>query len=163
MSSVAPVVIVTADTPAATRRWRETMRSTCLRVYQPGTKVSEDDLPAVAVHIFDQDIYLSWTVPCFRSQVRKELKRRHEWSEAWLRKNAADEKGCRIHRQARDAVHAACEAGWGIPGTPGDVTWIECTERDVPMSPEFVTDVVPYAIAQKMRKLAAEIRDIETA
>lgn len=151
-----PLIVVTADTPEATRRWRVRLASTGLRVHRPGETADATDLPAIAVHVTSHDAWASWTTPCNRTQVRKELRRRREWSDAWLRRHADDERACRVHRQARDAVHAACEAGWGIPGEPGDLTWVEFTERGEQVDWRDMADAIPVAISRKIKSLAAQ-------
>ncbi|WP_255783787.1 hypothetical protein [Mycobacteroides abscessus] len=84
------LVVVTADTPAATRRWQVRLASTGrVRVHRRGDDVDV----AIAVHITSHDAWLSWAVPCDRTQLRRELRRRRELSDAWLRKNADDERG----------------------------------------------------------------------
>ncbi|WP_100492730.1 hypothetical protein [Mycobacteroides abscessus] len=148
------LVVVTADTPAATRRWQVRLASTGrVRVHRRGDDVDV----AIAVHITSHDAWLSWAVPCDRTQLRRELRRRRELSDAWLRKNADDERGCRIHRQARDAVYAACEAGWGIPGKPGDLTWIEFNDRSEPVDWRDMADIIPAALEEKLKKFVKEL------
>lgn len=148
-----PLVVVTADTPEATRRWQVRLASTGrVRVHRRG---GDGDV-AIAVHVTDHDAWMSWAVPCDRTQVRRELNRRRELSDAWLRKHADDERGCRIHRQARDAVYAACEAGWGIPGSPGDLTWLEIKDRSEPMDWRDMADIIPAVINEKLKKFVRE-------
>lgn len=154
---LAPLIVVTADTPEATRRWQVRLASTGrVRVHRRG----ETGDAAIAVHVSSHDVWMSWAIPCNRTQVRKELRRRREWSDAWLRRHADDERGCRIHRQARDAVHAACEAGWGIPGSPGDLTWLEFEQRSEPVDWRDVADIIPTVMAEKIRsQILEEIAD----
>lgn len=149
-----PLVVVTADTPAATRRWQVRLASTGrVRVHRRG----DDGDVAIAVHITSHDAWMSWAVPCDRTQVRRELNRRRELSDAWLRRHADDERGCRIHRQARDAVYAACEAGWGIPGSPGDLTWFEFNDRSEPVDWRDMADAIPAVLDEKLKKFVAEL------
>ncbi|WP_255783788.1 hypothetical protein [Mycobacteroides abscessus] len=65
--------------------------------------------------------------------------------------------GSRIHRQARDAVYAACEAGWGIPGKPGDLTWIEFNDRSEPVDWRDMADIIPAALEEKLKKFVKEL------
>ncbi|MBE5469557.1 hypothetical protein [Mycobacteroides abscessus] len=150
---LAPLIVVTADTPEATRRWQVRLASTGrVRVHRPG----DPGDAAIAVHMSSHDVWMSWAIPCNRTQVRKELRRRRQWSDAWLRRHADDERGCRIHRQARDAVTAACEAGWGIPGSPGDLTWLEFEQRSEPVDWRDMADIIPTVMAEKIRSQIAE-------
>lgn len=143
-----PLVIVTANTPEATRRWRTLLASAGVRVHRPGGPVESDDLPAIAVHIDGHLALLHRVLPADRTRVRKELRRRVTFSDAWLRKNSDDVKGCAMHRAARDAAMNACEAGWGIPGEPADVSWIEAEDRDRPVDAEYMAAAVRTAIAR---------------
>ncbi|TXI59720.1 hypothetical protein [Mycolicibacterium mageritense] len=148
-----PLVVVTASTPESTKRWRTMLASEGVRVHRPGESVDPADVPAIAVHIDSHLALLHRAVPDDRTRMRKELRRRIPFSDAWLRKHADDAEGCMKHRACRDAAINACEAGWGIPGEPADLSWVEDQDPDQPVAPEFMAAAVCRSISLAAARL----------
>jgi len=138
----APLVVVTAATPERTRRWHVLVASTGLRVHRRGDDIDAADLPIIAVYIDDHDAWLSWAEPCDRTDVRRRLRLARRRSEQWLSSTGRQADDVAKHRAWDAALTTLCDAGFGVPGSPGDAGWVEIRDRDELVDWRMMADAV---------------------
>lgn len=124
-------IVVTAPTPQLCRRWQVLLASTGMRVYRPGESYAMHELPAIAVHIEPHDVWMSWALPDDpRPEVLEMAIKCRATAEAWrARREAPEWNSERIAAWDR-WFGTLRDMGFHVPGGPGDVGWLEFSERD---------------------------------
>lgn len=142
-----PPLVVTAWSTEQTRRWPVLLASVGLRIARPGEELRGADLPALHVHIEPHDAWLSWIRPAGDRDAYEQSLRCWWWSaDAWLEgtgRRPADV--ARFEGYAR-LLSALFQLGWEPAGEPGNLRWLEFTERGRPLDWRIVADSIAAVV-----------------
>lgn len=144
-------IVVTAGEESATRRWQVRLASNGMRVHRPGHVFAPRELPAIAVRIDVRDVWMTWALPHPSDPAHTEIARRlYEASNGWALRPNAPERTPQRAAVWDSWLLEAREAGFHLPGYPGDVRWLTFTEPVVDW--RTVADTAAMVITEESRK-----------
>ena len=140
-------LIVTAWSPEQTRRWPVLLASTGLRIARPGEELRDGDLPAIHVHIEPYDAWLTRVCPAEDHAAFEESLKRWWWSaDAWLERTGRRSEDVERFEGYARMLSGLFNLGWGPVGEPGNVKWLEFTDRAQPLDWRIVADAIAAAV-----------------